>query len=67
MAHRWRAEEGEPNAATFRPRNGYDDIRVYQQAPLLINWAVSLSGGITLKDSPQVQKYRMAYPNKCSA
>ncbi|MDO6558558.1 purine-nucleoside phosphorylase [Paraglaciecola chathamensis] len=62
LGHRWMPDEGEPGAAVFMPRQGYEDIRVYQLNPALVNLAFSLSKDAPLKDSASAQAYRMRYP-----
>jgi len=62
LGHRWKPEEGIKGQHTFMPRQGYEDIRRYQVNPLLLEWSLALSQGVTLKDSPAAQTYRMRYP-----
>ena len=62
LGHRWKPEEGQPGAATFMPRKGYEDIRRYQLNPLLLAWSLTLSQATPLKDSAEAQAYRMRYP-----
>lgn len=64
LGHRWKANEGEPGAATFMPRKGYENIRKYQLNSDLVNWAIAFSQSIKLKDSKEAKAYRMRYPDQ---
>ncbi|KXI28753.1 purine-nucleoside phosphorylase [Paraglaciecola hydrolytica] len=62
LGHRWKPEEGLQGKPTFMPRKGYESIRRYQLNPALVKWAMALSQGQSLKDSPAAQTYRQRYP-----
>lgn len=63
LGHRWAAEEGEPGEPLFQPREGYEDIRVYQLNPQLVERAMALSADTPLEDSESAQQYRQRYPD----
>ncbi len=66
LGHRWAPEEGKLGAPTFMPRTGYENIRRYQLNPKLVKWSLALTAGLTLKDSPEAQAYRMRYPQEAA-
>jgi purine nucleoside permease len=66
LGHRWAPEEGEPGAATFMPRKGYEKVRLFQLNPDLVGWAMQLTGSMTLKDSESARSYRMRYPQEAA-
>jgi purine nucleoside permease len=66
LGHRWKPDEGLKGKPTFMPRKGYETIRRYQLNPALVKWAMLLSKGQTLKDSPSAQTYRNRYPQSAA-
>jgi purine nucleoside permease len=66
LGHRWDQDEVPPGEPLFMPREGYEDIRVYELDPALVGWAVRLSEGIELADSPEAKEYRLRYPDEAA-
>jgi purine nucleoside permease len=62
LGHRWAPNEAQNGAPSFMPRKGYENIRLYQLNPLLVNWSLKLTQDIRLKDSTEAQAYRKRYP-----
>ncbi|SQI40925.1 5'-methylthioadenosine/S-adenosylhomocysteine nucleosidase [Leminorella richardii] len=63
LGHRWAPEEGLHDGQTFMPRKGYENIRRYQFNPILVSWAMKVTGNTKLEDSEGAQKYRQRYPD----
>ena len=60
LGHRWAQDEVPAGEPLFMPRKGYESIRVYELNPALVAWAVHLSEGVALADSPDAKAYRHA-------
>lgn len=66
LGHRWDEDEVPAGEPLFMPRKGYEDIRVYELNGALVDWAVRLSDGVQLTDSPEAQAYRQRYPDEAA-
>ncbi|ETX13486.1 purine nucleoside permease [Roseivivax halodurans JCM 10272] len=64
LGHRWAADEVPEGEPLFMPRDGYEDIRVYELNPDLVDHAVELSSNVELTDSQDAQSYRERYPQE---
>ena len=66
LGHRWAADEVKPGEPLFMPRKGYESVRLYHLNPALVDWAMRLSVGTTLKDSAAAEAYRLRYPQEAA-
>ncbi len=66
LGHRWAPEEGEPGAAVFKPRTGYENVRLLELNSNLVQWAYRLTRNVPLKDSDSARAYRMRYPDEAA-
>jgi len=64
LGHRWAPDEGEPGAAAFSPRKGYESVRQIKLNTDLTAWAYHLSKDIPLQDSVSAIAYRKRYTEK---
>jgi purine nucleoside permease len=66
LGHRWAADEVPAGQPLFMPRQGYESVRVHRLNPDLVDWAVRLSAGTTLRDSDDAAAYRGRYPQEAA-
>lgn len=63
LGHRWAPEENKPGEPAFMPRKGYEQVRLFQLNPALVNWAMKLTVDTPLQDSDSAKAYRLRYPD----
>lgn len=66
LGHRWDQDEVSPGEPLFMPREGYEDIRLYELNSTMVEWAVRLSEDVELADSPEAREYRQRYPDEAA-
>lgn len=66
LATRWSPEESRPDEPVFLPRDGDEDVRVFQLNPDLVNRAMALSNDTPLLDSDFARAFRARYPQKAA-
>ena len=64
LGHRWAPEENTFGEPTFMPRKGYEQVRLFQLNPLLVDWAMKLTADTPLQDSDSAKAYRLRYPDE---
>ena len=63
LGNGWAPEEGEPGASAFKPRRGYEEVRLLKLNTDLVQWAYHLTKDVPLKDSEDAKAYGMRYPD----
>lgn len=64
LGHRWSPEEGPQEVPAFKPRAGYEKIRVYPLNAMLIERVTLLTQTVKLQSSASADKYRQRYSQK---
>ncbi len=64
LTMRWSPEESKPGEPVFLPRQGDEDVRVFQLNTALVNRALALSQGTPLADSGFARAFRARYPQE---
>lgn len=66
LGHRWAPEENTPGEPVFMPRKGYEQARLFQLNPALVEWSMKLTADTALLDSDSAKAYRMLYPDEAA-
>ncbi len=64
LGHRWAEDEVPAGEPLFMPRDGYEDIRVYELNADLVERAVEIGSDVELADSEDARTYRERYPQE---